>query len=208
MSEYDLAFSPNASNEAGFYKLVELTPDLTTLIENAIKNDEDLRLDFWIHVPLYPDPLASCRLTIKGQSNEDAVLCTADKTFGMRSIGLSNTILVVTPFPDNCSTEFAEDAVVIRDQLNEVIELIPAVAKLQKLSVLIRDRLYDEGNEEEVEEHNGVVCAPFHILITRSLTSFPQQVRFTYDEAKSEIQASDAELDKGLKDRRILIINS
>ena len=46
MPEYDLAFSPNASNEAGFYKLVELTPDLTSWIENAIKNDEDLRLDF------------------------------------------------------------------------------------------------------------------------------------------------------------------
>lgn len=171
MPEYDLAFSPNASNEAGFYKLVELTPDLTSLIENAIKNDEDLRL------------------CIKGQSNEDAVLCTADKTFGMRSIGLSNTILVVTPVPDNCSAELAEDAVVIRDQLNEVIELVPAVAKLQKLSVLIRDRQYDEGNEEEVEEHDGTV-------------------RFTYDEAKSEIQASDAELDKGLRDRRILIINN
>ena len=90
----------------------------------------------------------------------------------MRSIGLSNTILVVTPFPDDCSTEFAEDAVVIRDQLNEVIELIPAVAKLQKLSVLIRDRQYDEGNEEEVEEHDGVVCAPFHVLIALSLTFF------------------------------------
>ena len=172
MPEYDLAFSPNASNETGFYKLVELTPDLTTLIENAIKNDEDLQLNFWIHVLLNSDPLASHRLTIKGQSNEDAVLCTADKTFGMRSIGLSNTILVVTPFPDDCSTEFAEDAVVIRDQLNEVIELIPAVAKLQKLSVLIRDRQYDEGNEEEVEEHDGVVCAPFHVLIALSLTFF------------------------------------
>jgi len=107
----------------------------------------------------------------------------------MRSVGLSNTILVVTPVPDNCSAEFAEDAVVIRDQLNEVIELIPAVAKLHKLSALIRDRQYSEGNEEEVDDQDGVV-------------------RFTYDEAKSEIQASDAELDKGLKDRRVLIINS
>jgi len=46
MPEYDLAFSPTASNEAGSYKLIELTPDLTSLIENAIKNDEDLRLAY------------------------------------------------------------------------------------------------------------------------------------------------------------------
>jgi len=90
----------------------------------------------------------------------------------MRSIGLSNTILVVTSVPDNRAVEFAEDTVVIRDQLNEVIELVPAVAKLQKLSVLIRDRQYDEGNEEEVEEHDGVVCALPQILIFVSLAVF------------------------------------
>jgi sister chromatid cohesion protein DCC1 len=125
----------------------------------------------------------------------------------MRSIGLSNTILVVTPVPDSCSAEFGEDAVVIRDQLNEVIELAPAVAKLHKLSALIRDRQYDEDNEEEVGDQDGVVCVPARIMLC-SLIFFPQQVRFTYDEAKSEIQASEAELDKGLKARRILIINS
>lgn len=46
MPEYDLNFSPFSSNEVGSVKLVELTPDLTTLIENAIKNHEDLRYQF------------------------------------------------------------------------------------------------------------------------------------------------------------------
>ena len=32
--------------------------------------------------------------------HEDAVLSTADKTFSTHSIGLSNTVLVVTPIPD------------------------------------------------------------------------------------------------------------
>lgn len=43
MPEYDLNFSPFSSNEADSFKLVELTPDLTALIENAISNSEDIR---------------------------------------------------------------------------------------------------------------------------------------------------------------------
>ncbi|PPR07045.1 hypothetical protein CVT26_005246 [Gymnopilus dilepis] len=172
MPEYDLHFSPKSSGEAGAYKLIELTPDLTALIENASKNDEQLRF------------------TIKGQPNEDAVLCTPDKTFGMRSVVLSNTLLVVTPVPDENASGFADDAVVIRDQLNEVIELVPAVPKLHKLSSLIRNRQYDEGQEDEPEDDDS------------------DTLRLTYSKAKEEIQASDAELDRGLKERRILIINN
>ncbi|KAF8974485.1 sister chromatid cohesion protein Dcc1 [Flammula alnicola] len=171
MPEYNFHFSPSSSNEAGSFKLIELTPDLTALLTSAINNDEDLSL------------------TIKGQPNEDAVLCTADKTFSMRSIGLSNTVLVVTPVSDECASEFVDDALMIRDQLKEVIELAPAVPKLHKLSFLIRDRQYDETNEDEHEANDSTV-------------------RFTYQDARAEIQASDAELDKGLKDRRILIINN
>ena len=34
-----------------------------------------------------------------------------------------------------------------------------------------------------------------------------KQQRFTYHDARAAIQASDAELDKGLRDRRVLILN-
>jgi sister chromatid cohesion protein DCC1 len=89
------------------------------------------------------------------------VLCTADKTFIMRSVSLSNSVLVVTPVPDERAAAFAPDALVIRDQLHEVIELTPSVAKLHKLSALIRERQYDEGAEDEVdaEEDGGVSAA-------------------------------------------------
>ncbi|KJA30199.1 hypothetical protein HYPSUDRAFT_125678 [Hypholoma sublateritium FD-334 SS-4] len=171
MPHYDLNFSPFSSNEVGSVKLVELTPDLITLIENAIRDHEDLSL------------------TIKGQPNEDAVLCTYDRTFNMRSIGLSNTFLVVTPIPDEHASKFADDALAIRDQVQEVIELIPCVPKLHKLTGLLRERQYDDATEDERDDDDG---AP----------------RFTYDDAKAEIQASHAELDKGLRDRRILVINN
>lgn len=41
MPDYDLSFSP--SPDIGSYKLLQLTPDLTSLIENALNNGEDLR---------------------------------------------------------------------------------------------------------------------------------------------------------------------
>ncbi|KAF8205052.1 sister chromatid cohesion protein Dcc1 [Pholiota molesta] len=172
MPEYDLNFSPFSSNEADSFKLVELPPDLTALIENAINNEEDISL------------------TIKGQPNEDAVLCTGDKTFAMRSIGLSNTILVVTPVQDDYASNFANDALAIRDQVSEIMELIPAVPKMHKLTGLLRERQYDDSSEDDIYEEDGT------------------QIHYTYDDARAEIQASDAELDKGLKDRRILIINN
>ena len=74
----------------------------------------------------------------------------------MRSIGLSNTLLVVTPVPDDCASQFADDAIAIRDQLKEIIELTPSVPKLHKLSRVLKDRQYDEGLEEDDEDDSLV----------------------------------------------------
>jgi len=167
--DYDLSFSPSSSHETGSYKLLQLTPDLISLIEHALDNGEALRL------------------TIKGDPEDDAVLCSAEKTYGMRSIGLSNTLLVVTPVPDDFASQFADDAVVIRDQLKEIIELTPSVPKLHKLSRVRKDRQYDESLEEDDEDDTVK--------------------RYTYEDARRDVQASDAELRSALKEKRILIIN-
>ncbi|PPQ98496.1 hypothetical protein CVT24_003987 [Panaeolus cyanescens] len=172
MPEYDLCFSSASTIETGSYKLVELTPDLAKLIEDGINND------------------LAINLTIKGNPQEDAVLCTKDKTYSMRSVNLSNTVVVATAVPDidACNNDFSNDAVVIRDQVKEIIELAPAVPKLHKLMSLIRERVYDEGQEDDDDD--------------------PSIVRFTLDTARREIQASEVELERGLKDRRILVLNN
>jgi sister chromatid cohesion protein DCC1 len=93
----------------------------------------------------------------------------------MRSIGLSNTLLVVTPVPDDCASQFADDAVVIRDQLKEIIELTPSVPKLHKLSRVLKDRQYDESFEEDDDDTAvsfpaKIVFKPFIIETTFSET--------------------------------------
>ena len=79
------------------------------------------------------------------------MLCTADKTYTIRSVVLSNSICVVTPDLSLSSAEEDEpvEEVFIRDQLGEVTELVPSVPRLHKLTSLLRGREYDEGHEDE-----------------------------------------------------------
>ena len=92
------------------------------------------------------------------------MLCTADKTYIVRSVVLSNSVLVVTPDPaDEDAYDDGDEPlkdVAIRDQLSEVIELVPCVPRLHKLNAFLRGREYDEGHEDEEsmsEDEDGIV---------------------------------------------------
>ncbi|RXW24700.1 hypothetical protein EST38_g1139 [Candolleomyces aberdarensis] len=172
MPDSDLHFSPASAEEAASYKLVELPKELVSLLETAVQNSEPFNL------------------AIKGDPTEDAVLCTNDKTYSIRAVNLSNTLLVVTPPPDTAH-DFSDEVVVIRDQVNEILELTPTVPRIQKLVSLLRGREYDETNEDDDEAAD------------------PQEtLRYTYRQAREEIQASDAELDECLRRKRILNIHN
>ncbi|KAJ7180177.1 sister chromatid cohesion protein Dcc1 [Mycena crocata] len=164
MADFELGFSATLTDDAGAFKLLELPSELCKLIESAV------------------DTLSPLRLSIKGQSGEDAVLCTDDATYTIRSVVLSNSILVVTP-------QQGTDMVVIRDQVNEILELTPAVPKLHKLSSLLRGREYDDVHDSEEQRTSD---GPGGL---------------TYAAAQAAIQASDAELANGLRQRRILDIH-
>ena len=134
MAEYDLKFTSSPLEDTGSYKLLELPPELCTLVESALESNED------------------CGLNIKGQSNEDAVLCTRDRTYALRTVVLSNSVLVVTAPPDGGDSEAGREVVVIRDQLNEILELAPTIPRLHTLDALLRGQQYDEDNEDEEME--------------------------------------------------------
>ncbi|KAI9572170.1 sister chromatid cohesion protein Dcc1 [Boletus coccyginus] len=163
MSELELRFSPSTERDAGAFRLIELPPELCQLIDSAAETKPSRPI-----------------LSIKGHPTEDAVVCTADKTYTLRSVVLSNTVLVLTP-----SRTDPDGTVHVRDQLHEVLELVPSVPKLHKLSVLLRGMEYDKGDEDR-------------------RATLP---RYTYEQARGEIQASDSELRLGLKERRILVLD-
>ncbi|KIL68044.1 hypothetical protein M378DRAFT_191067 [Amanita muscaria Koide BX008] len=181
-SDIQLNFSQNSLQEAGSYKLLELPSDLCNLVESSLDN------------------ATSLSLSIKGQENEEAVLCTQDRTYTVRSVVLSNTILIVK------SSDSGGNSVDIRDQVNNILELAPCVPKLQKLDLLLRGKIYDEnlaGMEIDSETTVSGLSIPF--LLPR--IELRKGTGLTYEQAKLDIQASDEELIRALKDRRILVIN-
>lgn len=116
-----LSFSPTSVEESGNFRLLELPPDLLKSIEST--SDSPLN---W---------------AIKGNPTEDAVLCTGDKTYSIRSVSLSNSILVVGPGE-------RQDKIDIRDTNRELLQVTPILPKLHRLVGLLRGREYDEGRED------------------------------------------------------------
>ncbi|KAI0268678.1 sister chromatid cohesion protein Dcc1 [Gloeopeniophorella convolvens] len=165
MPEVDIAF-PTEQQPAGSFRLLELPPDLCKLIESSSEG---------------------LNLAIKGGTDDDAVLCTSSKTYTVRSVVLSNCVLVVVPSDQDPNGNVEQ--VVIQDSLSEVLELIPAVPKLHRLNGLLRGHEWEEGQEEE--ESFGA----------------SKQKRITLEQAWSALQASEQELSGALKEKHILIID-
>ncbi|KAH9961376.1 sister chromatid cohesion protein Dcc1 [Russula dissimulans] len=170
MPEIEIKFS-SEQVPIGSYRLLELPPDLSKLVESSV---DDLKF-------------VLTRLTIKGGPEDDAVLCTSDRTYNIRSVTLSNSVFVVCPSPD---VGASDKQVVIQDSLNELLELVPAVPKLHRMNVLLKEHEWEEGHEEDDESFSKA-----------------KRKRFTLDDARTAFQTSERELAQALKEKHILIID-
>ncbi|KIR58492.1 sister chromatid cohesion protein DCC1 [Cryptococcus bacillisporus CA1873] len=166
------------------YQLLELPPDLLKLVE-ALKDKEDGQV--------FP-------LTIKGRPSDDATLCTADSTFLLRTVGISNSLLVcLPPSPDDLSYSFTKDeedrpTLQIRDICHQVLECIPVAPNLERIRTVLRASAW-EGmggglGKRKREDGDG-----------RKLK------RWTKEQLRSVVQASDAELEQGLKERNVIEVD-
>lgn len=105
------------------------------------------------------------RFEIKGDMKQEAVFCTEKITYSMRAVSLSNAVLVVTSPPDDAINQhLAENVVVIRDALSEIIELTPIVPKLHQLDSLLEGLEYDENSVDRDEEVGAEVWTRFSRL--------------------------------------------
>jgi sister chromatid cohesion protein DCC1 len=83
------------------------------------------------------------------------VLCTEDKTYALRTVVLSNSMLVTGPSARD------EGGVVIRTELHDVLELTPCLPRLNRLQELLlgfelgEDTLDEEQMSGEEDEEYG-----------------------------------------------------
>lgn len=66
----------------------------------------------------------------------------------IRSVVLSNAVLVVSRPHDDMSSPSDGDAIVIRDECHEILELLPSVPRIHKLINMLRGMDYDESEED------------------------------------------------------------
>ncbi|KAK1318597.1 hypothetical protein QJS10_CPB04g01951 [Acorus calamus] len=89
------------------------------------------------------------RVTMRGQPDEEAVLCTDSKTYAIKFVGTSNSMLLVPPgdlVPGEGSPTVAASIVKVAPGNMELVEVAP---RLDKLKSLLSERPYVPDNEEE-----------------------------------------------------------
>ncbi|GMK57313.1 hypothetical protein CspeluHIS016_0401470 [Cutaneotrichosporon spelunceum] len=153
-------FAPVIQDEV--YQLLELPPDIFKAVEGG----------------------QTASLTIKGRPSDDAVLCTSDKTYALRGVSISNSLLVLRPPPSSTGE------LLIRDIRHEVLECVPAAGRTERLYTLLRDSAW-----------RGVGHPPWP---ERVGDKRKRMKRYTRAQLSSVVQASEAELERALRDANIV----
>lgn len=178
------------------YQLLELPAEVLKQVEGK---SEPLRWVARAIIPTFrPNPwLIPRSLTIKGRPSDDAVLCTPTGTYTLRSVSVSNSLLVCrAPVREGKGLELE-----IRDTSHEIIELVPQPPDVERIRSVLRASAWrglghplpgaagkKRKRADGVEEQN----------VGR---------RYTLEQLRSVVQASEAELGKALKERNVVEID-
>ncbi|KAK3195282.1 hypothetical protein Dsin_026592 [Dipteronia sinensis] len=134
------------------------------------------------------------RVTLRGQPDEDAVLCTPSKTYGIKFVGNSNSVFLIPPSDHSILCEASEDhngkghiqqasASVIKVAPGSM-ELVEVAPRLDKLRLLLSENPYRSGEALQFEDVDGM---------EKCITGL-----YTWDDLVDKVQASDEELRTGL----------
>ncbi|XWS74708.1 hypothetical protein CRYUN_Cryun01aG0020900 [Craigia yunnanensis] len=135
------------------------------------------------------------RVTLRGQLDEDAVLCTKSKTYSVKFVGTSNSVFLVPPADYSTLCENSQDcdgedykqqveASIIKVALGNM-ELVEVAPRLDKLKSILSETLYSSDEA----------------LATEDLEFMERSMRrlYTWDDLTNKVQASDDELRTALQ---------
>ncbi|KAK6140589.1 hypothetical protein DH2020_025672 [Rehmannia glutinosa] len=130
------------------------------------------------------------RVTLRGQPDEDAVLCTSSKTYAVKFVGTSNSVFLIPPsdkVSELCDKK-NDDSMVVASVIKVApgcMELVEVAPKLDKLKLLLSQNPYSFSEASEMdfsEERNKTKIGLYR----------------WYDLVE-RLQASDEELKLGLQ---------
>ncbi|KAL3537148.1 hypothetical protein ACH5RR_000514 [Cinchona calisaya] len=130
------------------------------------------------------------KVTLRGQPNEDAVLCTPSKTYVVKFVGTSNSVLLIPPsdqFAYDCDEKDSgemEVASVIKVAPG-CMELVEVAPRLDKLKFLLSENLYSFYEASQMDVSEGVEKCDVGL--------------YRWEDLVHRIQASDMELRSGLE---------
>lgn len=133
------------------------------------------------------------RISLRGQPDEDAVLCTQSKTYAVKFVGNSNSVLLIPPAdqsshgnPKDCDRKDL-DKVVVASVIKVApgnMELIEVAPKVDKLKSLLSVNPLKLGEVTDINELDGMIENNSNL--------------YTWDDLTDRIQASDEELKTAL----------
>lgn len=94
------------------------------------------------------------RLTIKGRPSDEAVLCTSSKTYAIRSVQISNELVLFAPTTSAGSLVGEKRGLEVKDTLHELLELSECVPRTGRIEGVLKGQEWEglEGEEREEEE--------------------------------------------------------
>ncbi|GAV87673.1 DUF2036 domain-containing protein [Cephalotus follicularis] len=132
------------------------------------------------------------RVTLRGQPDEDAVLCTQSKTYAVKFVGTSNSVFLIPPSDDSASCENPQicDGKDLNQQVVASVikvatgnlELVEVPPRIDKLKFLLSENPYSSEDAFMMDE------------MEETKTRF-----YKWDDLVDRVQASDDELRAGLR---------
>ncbi|XP_010253605.1 PREDICTED: sister chromatid cohesion protein DCC1-like [Nelumbo nucifera] len=176
------------SCRGGAKAMLNLQPNssISTAYHPHFGPHDDLML-LEIDEKLLPDILHN-RVSLRGQSDEEVVLCTPSKTYAVKLFGTSNFVFLVPPSDPSESSETASNEPVVASVLKValgIMELVEVAPKLDKLKLLLMENPYRPEDEMDVEELEEIEKDKMGL--------------FRWEDLVDRIQASDEELRAGLR---------
>ena len=100
--------------------------------------------------------------------NDDAVFCTAEKTYAIRSITLSNTFCILSP-----PREGECGDLLIRDNAQQMLEITPSMPKLYRLTSLLKGNELHDNEECEGARGLNEKVIPYIQALHDCITNLP-----------------------------------